>query len=329
MYNAENIIYELKIRHIISTITYIVILFTVYLGKLLCLKPTAEATKQIFMEKVYLVLRNNREAGPFTIGELLQQQLKPTDLIWIEGHSHSWSPVSSLKLIPLQDLDIPKAQEIKPAQVSLTPPVSSQPDFSFQKTVSTQAYAMQREDEILFIDHRKERKKNLIEWTSGIAVVGFIAVCLVGGIKFFRPKKEIPATVATQIISDESNTAKSVPTPTQTVSTIIPIDTLTVPASPATPSPQVARKKQVAERVKPQMAALITEIEPETTTQNKEEDKTEKVEVVPPKLLVEKNLTIPANTNDPEVDVTEKKKSLGTTLKGLFKKKKKEGDNKE
>ena len=77
------------------------------------------------------------------------------------------------------------------------------------------------------------------------------------------------------------------------------------------------------------MAALITEIEPETTTQNKEEDKTEKVEVVPPKLLVEKNLTIPANTNDPEVDVTEKKKSLGTTLKGLFKKKKKEGDNKE
>ena len=159
--------------------------------------------------------------------------------------------------------------------------------------------------------------------------MGFIAVCLVGGIKFFRPQKEIPATVATQIISDESNTAKSVPTPTQTVSTIIPIDTLTVPASPATPSPQVARKKQVAERVKPQMAALITEIEPETTTQIKEEDKTEKVEVVPPKLLVEKNLTIPANTNDPEVDVTEKKKSLGTTLKGLFKKKKKEGDNKE
>jgi hypothetical protein len=283
------------------------------------------------MEKVYLVLRNNRESGPYTIGELLQQQLKPTDLVWIEGQSHSWSPVSSLKLIPSQDPDNSKFPEIKAAQISLTSPVSSQTDFTAsQKTATPSAYALQREDEILFIDHRKEKNKNLIEWTSGIAVVGFIGVCLVGGIQFFRPKKEIPATVATQIISDESNKAKSVPASTQAITTNIPQDTLAMPASPVTPPPQSPRKKQVTERVKPQMAVLITEIEPETQLpENKEDDNTEKAEVVPPKLLIENKQVIPTSSNETEVEIPEKKKSLGTTLKGLFKKKKKEGDVKE
>ena len=325
--------YELKIRHIIGTITYVVILFPDYFGKLLCLKPTAEATKQIFMEKVYLVLRNNRESGPFTIGELLQQQLKPTDLVWIEGHSHSWSPVSSLKLIPSQDTDIPKFPETKAAQVSLNNSVDSTSNYTAsQKTAAPTAYAIQREDEILFIDHRKEKKKNLIEWTSGIAVVGFIAVCLVGGIQFFRPKKEIPATVATQIISDESNKAKSVPAPSRPITTNIPQDTMPVQASTFSSPSRAPEKKQVTERVKPQMAELITEIEPVTSsteTENNKEDLTEKVEVIPQKLLVENKLGVPANSNDMEVDSPEKKKSLGTALKGLFKKKKKDGEVKE
>jgi hypothetical protein len=39
------------------------------------------------MKKVYLLLRNNVQSGPFTIDELLQQQLKPGDLVWKEGHT--------------------------------------------------------------------------------------------------------------------------------------------------------------------------------------------------------------------------------------------------
>jgi hypothetical protein len=42
------------------------------------------------MKKRYLLLRNNLESGPFTIDELIQQQLQPSDLIWVEGQSHSW-----------------------------------------------------------------------------------------------------------------------------------------------------------------------------------------------------------------------------------------------
>lgn len=43
------------------------------------------------MQKVYLLLRNNLQSGPFNVDELLQHDLKPTDLVWEEGRSAGWS----------------------------------------------------------------------------------------------------------------------------------------------------------------------------------------------------------------------------------------------
>ncbi len=42
------------------------------------------------MDKIYLLLRNNKQTGPHSVEELLQFSLKPTDLIWIEGRSAGW-----------------------------------------------------------------------------------------------------------------------------------------------------------------------------------------------------------------------------------------------
>lgn len=42
------------------------------------------------MQKVYLLLRNNQQTGPFSLEEILQFDLKPFDLIWIEGRSAGW-----------------------------------------------------------------------------------------------------------------------------------------------------------------------------------------------------------------------------------------------
>ena len=42
------------------------------------------------MQKVYLLLRGNQQTGPFSLEELLQFDLKPFDLIWIEGRSAGW-----------------------------------------------------------------------------------------------------------------------------------------------------------------------------------------------------------------------------------------------
>lgn len=48
----------------------------------------------------YLLLRDNREKGPYSLNELLELGLKPYDLVWIEGKSAAWrypSEVEELK----------------------------------------------------------------------------------------------------------------------------------------------------------------------------------------------------------------------------------------
>ena len=42
------------------------------------------------MQKVYLLLRNNQQNGPLSLNELVQYDLKPHDLIWVEGNSAGW-----------------------------------------------------------------------------------------------------------------------------------------------------------------------------------------------------------------------------------------------
>src|SRR5215212_860574 len=52
------------------------------------------------MQKVYLLLRNNQKSGPYSLEELLQLQLKPFDLVWVEGRSAGWrypGEIDSLK----------------------------------------------------------------------------------------------------------------------------------------------------------------------------------------------------------------------------------------
>lgn len=57
--------------------------------------------KRRAMQKIYLLLRNNNQLGPFTIEELLEQELLPSDLIWVEGKSLAWSYASELNLLKL------------------------------------------------------------------------------------------------------------------------------------------------------------------------------------------------------------------------------------
>ena len=42
------------------------------------------------MDKIYLLLRNNKQTGPHNVEELKQIVLKTTDLIWVEGKSAGW-----------------------------------------------------------------------------------------------------------------------------------------------------------------------------------------------------------------------------------------------
>ncbi|HZH64769.1 MAG TPA: hypothetical protein VEY10_07725 [Flavisolibacter sp.] len=51
------------------------------------------------MQKVYLLLRNNQQTGPFNLEEIIQFDLKPYDLIWIEGKSAGWYYPQEIKAL--------------------------------------------------------------------------------------------------------------------------------------------------------------------------------------------------------------------------------------
>lgn len=42
------------------------------------------------MQKVYVLLRGEKQTGPYSLEEIIQFDLKPYDLIWIEGKSAGW-----------------------------------------------------------------------------------------------------------------------------------------------------------------------------------------------------------------------------------------------
>ena len=48
----------------------------------------------------YLLLRDNKQSGPFTVDEIIQMGIKAYDLVWLEGKSAAWrypSEVEELK----------------------------------------------------------------------------------------------------------------------------------------------------------------------------------------------------------------------------------------
>jgi hypothetical protein len=51
------------------------------------------------MQKVFILLRNNQQTGPFSLEEIIQFDLKPYDLIWIEGKSAGWYYPQEIKAL--------------------------------------------------------------------------------------------------------------------------------------------------------------------------------------------------------------------------------------
>lgn len=63
------------------------------------------------MQKVYLLLRNNQQMGPFTFEELLAFHLKPFDLVWVEGKSHGWRYPTEVETLKPYVASAPGSQE--------------------------------------------------------------------------------------------------------------------------------------------------------------------------------------------------------------------------
>lgn len=80
------------------------------------------------MQKVYLLLRNNHQSGPFSVDELLQHDLTPSDLVWEEGRSAGWSfPYEIASLKPFLHLEAPPSPSEKGTKQQKTSPQEFSP----------------------------------------------------------------------------------------------------------------------------------------------------------------------------------------------------------
>lgn len=87
------------------------------------------------MQKVYILLRDNKQSGPYSLDEILQLGLRPFDLIWVEGRSAGWSypsEINALKpYVPEAPASVqPKGTESTPS----TPPAYTPADTATAST---------------------------------------------------------------------------------------------------------------------------------------------------------------------------------------------------
>ncbi|HET9430085.1 MAG TPA: hypothetical protein VFO70_02855, partial [Chitinophagaceae bacterium] len=91
----------------------------------------------------YLLLRNNKESGPYSLNELISQGLKAYDLVWVNGKSAAWRYPGEIN-------------ELK----EFSPPVEEQPYDRFFKKPSEQKPAevkpveVKREEPVLSPSHQ-------------------------------------------------------------------------------------------------------------------------------------------------------------------------------
>jgi len=176
------------------------------------------------MERVYLLLRNNQQSGPFTIGELLQQQLSPSDMIWIEGKSTAWTYLTELELTPFvkkpetssqsQAVKTPdeierKAEELR-QRILASSPKTYFPNYTTEIETYSSPYKL--EDEIQVVDYRKERriKKNAAfgELVLTCFVIGLFMLGIYKGKSFLGARHKVQTSVATQLNSGDQHAAK-------------------------------------------------------------------------------------------------------------------------
>jgi hypothetical protein len=304
------------------------------------------------MERVYLLLRNNQQTGPFTIGELLQQQLKPSDMIWIEGKTNAWTYLNELELAPFvkkteviqpiisvetKDEIERKAEELR-QRILASAPKTHFPQYTTEIESYASTYKLSPGDEIEFVDIRKERKaKNntiLGELLLTCFVIGLFMVGIYKGKSFLGVKNKVQNSVATELNSHDQHTAQKNKPAAQ--STIALVDT--VKQADSALALQKARqkfgmnKKSVVDTASLHSSqAVINADKPEEKTETTATNLPNEESALKKEGLLKKEIApaVPelkrANETAKTVNEPEKEEKKGF-LKGLFKKKNK--DNK-
>jgi len=274
------------------------------------------------------------QSGPFTIGELLQQQLKPTDMIWIEGRSTAWTYLSELELTPFaaKIQPAPKTEEVKgrdeierKAEELRQRILNAAPKHFPAVPVERETYASPYklpEEEIRFIDHRKERKTILAELAVTCVVIGLFGVGIYKGRQFLSERKTVQSSTATKLITNDQHTAQknnstSLFTPPVVDSSKQQDSVLMI----AKTKPKVIKKRADSiinsETIITTPPLELTDNKTDANTEKTQTDNSQPVVKVPEEIPVKKEVN---PSKEDKANEGDEKKGF---LKGLFKKKKK------
>ena len=300
------------------------------------------------MEKVYLLLRNNIERGPFKYEQLLGQSLVPNDLIWIEGESMSWMTPTELEefhknnehhlnVEPVPSV-VPKASHIAhPTRNQLFGPRSSSfkaPIADRQNIPIDSPILLNEGEEIDIRIHKKGGKLVSLDQLAGAAFIALVlTTAWFGRHQFFAENQETVSVVTpAAFMSEQSFAAKKEVAQTAIIPTENIQDSMVIAIpenSPAKNTFVTAKKNSTASLNNNSIAKSSAE---EVETSDIPEVKSEVPAVEAAPIIKEETKSEPAQsdsdnnneTSNVAVEDVKKKKSLGQAIKGIFKKKNKD-----
>ncbi|RYY64219.1 MAG: hypothetical protein EOO12_10235 [Chitinophagaceae bacterium] len=245
------------------------------------------------MSEHYYLLRNNRESGPFSLDELLQQCLLPGDLLWVEGHSQNWMTPEEL---PEVQTALPKGYSFSPAEPKTFEHISDREQALRAESlrrralaalyhqqaplhvgtprpeIPVPAYALNDPEELEIVHHKPEKARGALPefllfcTLSALVVLGWRGGVFAHLIQV-RPQ---PMEVASQRLTNESAHAASaltvLPQPAALASAVVPVatDTLRHSDSAAVMPSNTASTPMRRSTPKP-LAVPVASNTPETT----------------------------------------------------------------
>ena len=127
------------------------------------------------MQKVYLLLRNNQQTGPYSFEDLLALHLKPKDLVWVEGKSHGWRYPNEIEALKPYIAGPELSQKVEPPpsiidenprQVSQARPTAYAPKKIFvSMPVTGEVRSLSREPVDPIEQKAEELRKRVQEYT--------------------------------------------------------------------------------------------------------------------------------------------------------------------
>jgi hypothetical protein len=307
------------------------------------------------MQRVYLLLRNNQESGPYTIDELGQQHLSANDLVWVEGKSSAWAYPSELDELGSIYLEPAingkgtqltgtaavkgeienRAEELRKRALSYTPQSFYTHHTHSADQEKYRSVLFPGEEGIDFVYHGRRRVENLSQYVAAAMLAILLGVGWYQRGLLFPIKTDDATTASARIVSTEANLAKV------TVENPAPATMATVPSADSEMFISTAAVEPVTRKLKPSNNAYqssesnmtaSTTVEPAVINDAAgiAEEKREEI-VSPPPVVPQQAVVIektePVSTDKETAEASEeKKRGLGQALKGLFKKKKKDDE---